>query len=169
MGTGRARRGKLQPTGGVGGGTIALIAHTGAGSANQNNVTTSAIDTTGANAIVLGVALYNSSVSVSDSKTNTWLPMNSYTAFSNQPFIQMFQCQQPCTVGTGHTFTESNSGSPVLFAAAFSNVPASPVDQQNGATPGPIRRRFSPGQLLPAKTMKSSSPWWARRRTRDLP
>lgn len=142
--------GSFEPTVGGGGGTaITLVAHTAAGSANQNNVTTPAINTTGANAIVLGVALYNSSASVTDSLSNTWLPINSYTAFSNQPFIQMFQCQQPCTVGTGHTFTESNSGSPLLFAAAFSNIAASPVDQQNGGNSGTPATTVQPGSITP--------------------
>lgn len=114
----------------------ALIAGTAvsAGSADKNTVTTSAVDTTGADFIVLVRSDFGASrAAVSDSKGNSW---NALTATSNASTgtCTIFW-SRPTSVGSGHTFTATQANSfPTLSVLAFSGGINSPVDQQNGAT-----------------------------------
>ena len=99
--------------------------------------TTSSIDTTGANFIVIQTGKYSgSALTVSDNKGNTWtgLTLN----FGYAAGHQVFFCAIP-TVGTGHTFTvTAPSAYPEMCVAAFSGMPfASPFEfeQVYGSTP----------------------------------
>lgn len=118
----------------------ALIAHTIAASAGPNpNVTTSAINTTGANLIVAtfsGYSINASPLSMTDSKSNTWTLIASYTSTVTR--TSMYYCI-PTTVGSGHTFTGgvvSGGGAyyPCLAIMAWSGATATPFDKHNGAT-----------------------------------
>lgn len=112
-----------------------LIANTGAESSDHDSVTTPALDTTGADLIVLSVAYYQTEAGnlvVSDSKGNTWTPC---TAYNSSTFAaqQFYYCRNPI-VGSGHTFTQSRTASyPSLVVQAWSGVGVTPFDQQNGA------------------------------------
>lgn len=117
------------PVGGSGGGgtTIAKVASVAASAA-----TTGAIDTTGADLLVVAVANGNGAVGasdVSDSKGNTWTALSSYAPSSG---IRLFYCK-PTSVGSGHTFSQSTGSFASIAAIAFSGTKSSsPFDQQNG-------------------------------------
>lgn len=113
---------------------IALLTHTAAGSTTSNNVTTTAIDTSGANLVVIAVTSYGgTAIAPTDSKGNTWtgltLQVTAGTARS-----RLFYCS-PCTVGSGHTFTATTTTNyPSLAVASFSNIlTSSPFDVESGA------------------------------------
>lgn len=99
----------------------------------DSTVTSGAIDTTGADLIVIGIAVDGSATpTISDSKSNTWTPL---TASTLTVKTILYYCSNP-TVGSGHTF--SNTGAfnfCSLCVSAFSGVKTSnPFDQENGAT-----------------------------------
>jgi hypothetical protein len=105
--------------------TIALVANVGAGSSNTNTFTTGSRDTTGADLIICYIAEQESigdSV-LSDSKTNTWFQLTQQADVATANVLgRMFYCKN-CTVGTGHTFTVTDSsGGPKasVACAAFS-------------------------------------------------
>lgn len=111
-----------------------LIAHTIGRSTDGNGFTTSAIDTTGANFIVIGLSTANNggTDSISDNKGNTWIPLTQWIGGASDRQFQFFYCQS-CTVGTGHTFTDTSTNTfPILMVAAFSGIATVPFDQQNG-------------------------------------
>lgn len=99
-----------------------------------NGGTTGSIDTSGANLLVIALSWYHSGTepTVSDSKSNTWSGLlKSNTAFTAS---KIYYCQGG-TVGSGHTFTASGTGSySSMCVLAFSGAAVTPFDQQNGAT-----------------------------------
>lgn len=115
-----------------------------------NGGTTSAIDTTGANLIVLSVIWYHpgGTPTVSDSKGNTYTALTSITAVSGSSRLNLYYCYAP-TVGTGHTFTIAGSGIYAgVGAAAFSGAASSPLDAQTGATAAATT--VQPGSITPS-------------------
>lgn len=113
--------------------TWALISNVAAGSTTGDNVTTAAMDTTGANFLVLSLSyLTAQSVTISDSKGNTWTPRTA--ANGNLSSSRLYYVEAP-TVGTGHTFTATSTGGvPSIAVAAFSGGAASAsYDVENGA------------------------------------
>src|SRR6185503_6438149 len=114
---------------------IALVASVAAGSADSNAITTGAVDTSGANLIVISAATFGTADGVpTDSKGNTYSPLTSSTVSSE--YNRLWYCSSP-VVGTNHTFTLSVPGGyPAIAVMAFSGAKtsASPVDQENGAT-----------------------------------
>jgi hypothetical protein len=100
------------------------------------NTPTSAIDTTGANLLVISTANVGTAAeTISDSKSNTWV------ALTQQSFASLQTCRiwyaiNP-TVGTGHTF-QSNFvafGSGGMSVTAWSGADtSSPFDVQNGSS-----------------------------------
>lgn len=143
----------LFPTGKPAAGGFALIAHGGAVSANAVNVTTAALDTTGANLIVIEIGSYDGNPAnvPSDSKSNTWhslTPKNVGGAYH-----RLWYAISP-TVGTGHTFTAAASSGacyPAISVAAFSGAHASaPFDTEVGTTVSGTFTSFQPGTITPA-------------------
>lgn len=111
--------------------------------------TSSAINTTGADALVVFVARYSTEPTLSDSKGNT------FTAQTDHTFVgdfkgRFFLCLGP-TVGTGHTFSLSGTaGANHGLVIALSGVKqTSPLDGQSSsyATGSPI----SPGSITPSE------------------
>ena len=74
--------------------------------AGASGGTTAAVNTTGANFIVL-VTAQSGTTTVSDNKGNTYTPLTLYTV-SGGGSGQLYYCT-PATVGAGHTFTISTS------------------------------------------------------------
>lgn len=103
--------------------SFALVAHTGAVH------TTSALNTTGANLIVV-VAAYDSAATLSDSLGNTWNGLTAYSHGSDN-YTKIWYCYAP-TVGSAQTFTLSISYG-YLAVAAFSGATTTPFDIENGA------------------------------------
>lgn len=110
---------------------ITLVTHTGAASLDGANVTTSSINTTGANFIAAFVA-YDGGVSPTptDSKSNTWTSLTAQTGQFGKG--QWFYVANP-TVGSGHTASVNvGSSFPAICFISFSGVTiTSPFDQQN--------------------------------------
>lgn len=100
---------------------------------NSGGATTVAMDTSGANLIVLGVSYYAASPAptVSDSKGNAWTPLPFYDF--GDPGVQFHYCAAPI-VGSGHTFTAAGANSYAVIApSAWSGAAASPYESENGA------------------------------------
>jgi hypothetical protein len=111
-----------------------LIVNTALRSTNTTSVTTSAIDTTGANLLVLALSNYQPGpvATISDSKTNTWTPLTTYEQ-AGQNRIKLYYVAGP-TVGSGHTFTATNATAqyPSVAVAAFAGAHASPFRAESG-------------------------------------
>lgn len=114
----------------------ALIAETEK-AGTQTGATTDAIDTSGANLLVVVVGEYAGAGSsndavVSDSKGNTW---NALTRRADGNTASRIWWSSPSSVGSGHTFTVA--GTAIfggLAVQAWSGSVASPFDQQAGNT-----------------------------------
>lgn len=115
-----------------------LVAETHASSSNGTDVTTSAIDTTGATLIVVCLGWRLGSGSLTDSKGNTWTALTARSVDSYSTWDatqQMFYCSLP-TVGSGHTFT-GVAELPTIKVYAFTGPRyVSPLHQETGATVG---------------------------------
>jgi hypothetical protein len=93
------------------------------GGGNGSTATTSAMDSTGADLLIVSVETYSTTVpksGLSDNKSNTFIELAHISnGVSDQ---RVFICRNP-SVGTGHTFTYSlGSSYPAISAAAFSGV-----------------------------------------------
>lgn len=119
---------------------FALLTHTAAASANTQNVTSPAIDTSGANFLVVGAHWYRpggTPSGISDSKGNTWTQLNVYgsTGLDNSAAC-IWYCT-PTSVGSGHTCSVNGTAViyPSITVASFSGAATSSVfDVQNGAS-----------------------------------
>lgn len=117
--------------------------------------TTGAIDTSGANFLV--IATYSvlpgaTSFGVADSKGNTWTPL---TPAGGTLSAQLFVCTSP-VVGAGHTF--SVTGSAIfsgIVAAAFSGT-AGVLDDESGAV------GTQPGSITPTEDGALMLSCWGR-------
>lgn len=95
-------------------------------SSGQGTVTTGAIDSTGADLLV--VLAVGGFLTITDSKSNSWSALTQGT----QDFTDCrISYSRPTSVGSGHTFTTGGSYMAVLVAA-FSGSVVSPFDQENG-------------------------------------
>ncbi len=109
-----------------------LVAHTfKKGTARSGTNTTPAIDTTGANLLVIVASHSTNNPTISDSKSNTY----GNVVYSNAGVLGG-RCSiwyiQPGTVGSSHTFSISGTnvyGS--IFAMAFSGSASTPLDASN--------------------------------------
>lgn len=104
-----------------------VVAHTG-----NAGGTTSAINTTGANLIVVGVHdVGTNPSSISDSASNTWTLAKAQLGTSVG--VALYYCYNP-TTSASHTFSESGASDPSMFVIAFSGAVSSPLDQTNSGT-----------------------------------
>lgn len=118
-----------------GGSVWDVIASESAGSTNGNNVTTAAINTTGADLIVIGGSFIHASVTPSDSKSNTWSALTEVSqSTAGGTYTQrcrLWYCANPTTDGS-HTFTLTQNGTfPCIFVVAVSGAHASPFDDES--------------------------------------
>src|SRR5262245_28742353 len=118
-----------------------VLTHTAAASGNDSTVTTSAIDTTGADFLVVVIGYFSSgltrTVTITDSKVgNVWTPLT-VSDDGVQIACQIVYCKNPAQVGTNHTFTGTSVGGnalPSICIATFRGADlTSPFDVQNGA------------------------------------
>jgi len=95
--------------------------------------TTSAIDTTGVDLLVVSISDYVGfgNPTLTDSKSNTWILAKSKSGTVSNLFI--YYCHNP-VVGSGHTFTATGSGATSMNVMGFSGSASSPLDQTNSAT-----------------------------------
>lgn len=130
-------------------GAISVVATTHkAGQAN--GVTTDAIDTSGANLIVVSVSWYRQvgDPTISDNRGNTYTGLTQRGASNTNN--RLYYCASP-TVGSGHTFTVSgtNTYAPISVVAA-SGAHATPFDVENGSA-GASGTSRQPGSLTPSE------------------
>lgn len=126
--------------------TITFIAGTVGGSTNSSSITTIAIDTTGANLIVISVSSY-ASAAPTDSKSNTWLPLTIQN--SGSAINRLFYCINPI-VGSGHTFTINTASSyPVISVVAAASAGPWIVQGESGTFA--VVTTIQPGSLTPLK------------------
>lgn len=109
--------------------TISLVSNVTAN--GLNGATSSSINTSGANFLLIAVA-YDGSITVSDSKSNTWTALTEQGAAGK---LRLYYVAN-ATVGSGHTFTVSGTGVAANFSAsAWAGVKTtSPAEQEEGAT-----------------------------------
>jgi len=129
--------------------SIFLVANTFAQSVDGGNTAvTSAINTTGATLLVVGVSMLPATTTtVTDSKSNTWVLTNNA---SNGVKTAQFYATS-VSVGTGHTFTATNTtpGFPAIFVAAFATTNTSaPLDQHTANSPNGTTT-VQPGSITP--------------------
>lgn len=105
---------------------IALVASVSA-TPGSGGGATAAIDTTGADLIVMSAASFSAGFTVSDSKGNTYTALTLRGGSFRQ---QLFYCLAP-SVGASHTFTVTSTYPPI-FVYAFSGV--SSYQTEGGAT-----------------------------------
>ncbi len=130
---------------------ISIIAHTAAGSTNGTSVTTSSIDTSTANLIIISISSTSGTNVPTDSKGNTWTLIRTDTASTLR--CKMFYCVNP-TVGTGHTFSTGSSTFPTICVLAVNNANATPLDQQNGNTTLSNVNSLASNSVTPGQNME---------------
>lgn len=117
----------------------ALVAQTTAASANNLNVTTGSIDTTGADLLLVFVSDRNDAdtdPAPTDSKSNIWTALSSNVVAGGERG-KWYYSKNP-TIGSGHTFSWDVTGTgagPAIAVLAFSGSNLSaPFDQQTANT-----------------------------------
>jgi hypothetical protein len=131
-----------------------LIAHTGASSGNTNDVTTSGINTTGADLLVVAIADYAPNFPplelLTDSNSNVW---SSTTGYNSSDVVShtLFKYVISPVVGSGHTFTLTTlTAYPAICVAAFSGVDAgNAFDAHNGNGSNSGITSFQTGSISP--------------------
>jgi hypothetical protein len=122
-------------SGGSGGApTFALIAQTFKASAGGGNVTTPAMNTTGANLIVVGLTT-NSFNTFTDSLSNTWTQMDGYINSGCSSITSWWYAYNPA-VGPAQTFSSVGAGYPIVTVIAFSGAHSGTLDQHSTARVG---------------------------------
>ncbi len=124
---------------------IVPLVSTGAGSTNDNDVTSPGVDTTTAKLIVLGVShdYVGSDYTPTDSKSNTWTPLTARSNFTANR-LRLWYCVNP-TTDAAHTFSLTATGhKPSIAVQAFS-VAAGGFDAETGAA------STQPGSITPAE------------------
>lgn len=129
-----------------------LIANTHAAN-TDSGVTTSAIDTTGANLLVVATGSYQAATipTLTDSKSNSWtgLPAQEVSGDSR---VRVYYCAG-ATVGSGHTFSFNGSVTyPAICVAAWAGARTpTPDDQQNGTNASGVNS-VQPGSVTPGES-----------------
>jgi hypothetical protein len=129
----------------------ALVANTIKSSADATGVVSDAINTTGANLLILALASNDAATenTISDSKSNTWSPLTAPAGAIRTRFFYAASA----IVGTLHTFTASNVATsfPAIAIAAFSGAKAtSPFDVENGSSAVAVTT-IQPGSVSPSE------------------
>lgn len=122
---------------------IVYVTDTEAASTDNNTVTTPGIDTSGANLIVIAIAVQKlAGNDPSDSNHNTWTGLTAVSSSSAQK-IRFYYCLNP-VVGSSHTFSFSETNTfPTIAVVAFSGATA--FGQESGTT------ATQPGSITPAE------------------
>lgn len=143
--------------------SFSLVAHTGATSSDTHTVTTSGINTTGANLILVAIGYYQDPGAgvpcvLSDSvggNSNTYTALTAHSsadATSGKLFYTV-----PTHVGSGHTFTCTDGSGfatfPGITVTAWSGAAGDPpLDQQNRAESMGSVTTVQPGSITPGQT-----------------
>ncbi len=118
------------------------------GTGGSGSGTSSAIDTTGANLLVIAIGCIGGATpSVpTDSKGNTWVALTASTLGNTR---QQIYYAKNATVGSGHTFSVTGAGFVSFVASAWAGADTvDPFDQQSGANTA-AGTSLSPGSVTP--------------------
>lgn len=118
-----------------------------------DDITSDAIDTTGANLLVFVANKALTSVTISDSKGNTWTPRTAKTLTGGSTEQTQIHYCAPTSVGSGHTFTVTSdtSGSySSVTVLAFSGAHATPYDTESAGATDVGGTTIQPGSLTPS-------------------
>lgn len=122
---------------------IALVDKVAASATSGGDITTSSIDTSGANFLVMGVSYYQNVTTdptITDSKGNTWLPLTRNHNTNYGDFVGRIYYARNATVGSGHTFSSAGpSVYSTISIGAFSGLETSAdvfVDEEVAITGG---------------------------------
>lgn len=130
---------------------IALVANDSAQSTNSNGFTSGSIDTTGANFLIVHLSTNGTGGSISDSKSNTWVPLTESGggAFAARQ-SRLFYVEN-ATVGSGHTFTVTGTAIfPSIEYAAFSGVATSTSFDVENKNANNFTTTISTGSVTPS-------------------
>lgn len=107
---------------------------------------TAAVNTTGADLIVVSVSEYSGTgAGLSDSKSNTWTALTQKSGGSGgNSKARIYYCAAP-TVGSGHTFTWTGGSLESMEVIAVRGAHATPFDAEAGTTNG-----TQPGSITPS-------------------
>lgn len=128
---------------------IAVLHHLST-AGNSSAATTSAVDTTGANLIVVAIGSYvpNGAAAITDSKSNTWTALTARA--STNARVRLYYTV-PSSVGSGHTFTSTATGAfPFCSVVVMSGAHASPFDQESGGNAA-SGTSSQPGSITPSE------------------
>ncbi len=106
---------------------------------NTNGATTSAVDSTGTTLIVAVIADFSgaSAATLSDSKSNSYTCLTRWSGTSSSTVHICYTSSSSPTVGSGHTFTCTGTGSFCSIGAiGFTGQAASPFSAENGTGNG---------------------------------
>lgn len=124
---------------------------------NPTSITSNAIDTTGANLIVVVVCDYptpsNASGALTDNKSNTATLAVSHYFTGNSPRISIYYIPSSGTFGTNHTFTWTTAGVisfPNIYVYAYSGATSSPFLTSNKNATGAITSSLSTNSITPS-------------------
>lgn len=116
----------------------------------STGATTAAVDTTGANLLIVHASCYGGgdAPTISDSKGNTWTARISVGGGTDAR-SSIWYCYGG-TVGSGHTFTISGTNTyAVVYVQAWSGIAASAYDVENGANANATT--IQPGSVTPSQ------------------
>jgi hypothetical protein len=128
---------------------FSVVASVSTGSSDSGaSVTTAAIDTTGADLIVLAFSFYaGSDFVMTDSKGNTWTALTPRNNGSNRQ--RLFYCVSP-TVGSGHTWGYSAATVyPVISVLALAGADTADAFDQESGNSSAGATSIQPGSLTP--------------------
>lgn len=119
-----------------------------------NGGTSSAIDTTGCDLLIVSVSSYDltANPAVSDSKSNTWIPLTNHPVSGGDTTARIWYAKNP-TVGSGHTFTVYSTGAIYCSVSVTGWSGAhltAPADQENGAGSSGVTA-ISTGSVTPSE------------------
>jgi len=129
-----------------------LVSSVTIASPNGGSTTTAAIDTTGADLLVVVCPHYQSGVepTITDSKGNTWTNRTSAPASSSMRCRISYTI--PSSVGTGHTFTATHGASyQDMFVYAFSSGGGTPAFGSDANTSGASVSSLAASSITPSE------------------
>lgn len=136
--------------------TFGLLSHTAKGSTGAgfpSSVTTSAIDTTGADIIIVSRADYsNADVGLNDSASNTWVKLIDYQPATSLVYIAVYMAVAPIT-SASHTFTtpiDGNGTFPSIAVAAFTGTKNTAANDQSATASTAAASTLQPGSITPS-------------------
>lgn len=127
---------------------VTLVAHVTT-DVTSSPATSSAIDTTGAGLIVVGVTVGGAPAtnSITDNKANQWTALTAASG-TGRNGLRMFYAKRPL-VGAGHTFTDSAGSNGSMIVSAFSGILVDPFDGQGTGSSGAGSTSLDAGLVSP--------------------